>query len=665
MGVASEADLFWAQLSHKPEKAAESYLAALISIGTHMDKKENGQLVRPRNSIVVSMSTAYELDQTQRIWEHLSEPRLPLAIFLAMLPKGRGFANYLSGITMDMMANDGVMFVCSAGNQNAPLSQHFPRNMARHLPGMMVVGAVDRDGVPYHGNGVGDEMTVLAPGVDMPKNPGPGRLGGGSLTGTSVGKSVSCWILFPTRSSTSILTTMTPSTAAPMVAGLAAYLRAHPFFGRYVKPSHIKALIEQLRRPLSFGSERKGPNNMVYNGAYIRASWCAASSSKRLSRRQDGEFEMGGSCPVPGTPGGGNGDNGGNGGGIGPGGLTGPPVTFRPGTPGPLCSINCGVRCDGYYCSPNPFGLPPDFKPPASTSPAVPSPTKTTINPIDPSALPTLTSVPTGGPIPSNCASVSTWSSCALGLPPGQSACQTFSDCGATFIDCATTNARPGDGINTGYCVCGGSTFPQLTATGANGRAQSCGYTSKPTVTTNPVNEPPKTTDTDACRVCSVVGHNNMECTTLANCTPQPTADPIPTGPASFYLYQVTVTGVDADIQSNGYAVSRKAPNLSENPGENPLKHCDAVEAGTQLVDDNDRDIKADYPYYPWPEKSFKTWKGLCGKDLNFQKKGDDYDVYEGSKQVGVCTKAGDRSDYCFNWASTTVTQIYACTGAC
>lgn len=439
-----------------------------------------------------------------------------------------------------------------------------------------------------------------------------------------------------------------------------AYLRAHPFFGvsqGHVAPKQLKPMMEYLRRPLTFRGERLGPDDMAYNGAWIRPSRCGTGQSKR----QDG-----GSCAAPGSPGGGNG--GGNGGGSGPGGLTGPAVTFRPGTPSPLCSTNCGMRCEGFYCSPNPSGLPPDFKPPTSTSPVTPSQTTKTsisIDPIDPSALPTLTSAPTGGPIPSNCASVSTWSSCALGLPPGQSACQTFSNCGATFIDCATSNARPGDGINAGYCVCGGSTFPQLAATGANGRAQSCGYTSKPTVTTNPVKEPPKTTDTDACKVCSVVGHNNMECTTLANCTPKPTADPIPTGPPSFYLYQVTVTGVDADIQSNGYAVSRKAPNLSENPGKNPLKHCAAVQAGTELVDDDNRDIKADYPYYPWPEQTFKTWKGLCGKDLNFKKKGSDYDVYEGSKQVGVCTKAGDRSDYCFDWASTTVTQIYACTGAC
>ena len=62
------------------------------------------------------------------------------------------------------------------------------------------------------------------------------------------------------------------------------------------------------------------------------------------------------SCPLPGS-GPGNGSPGIE--------LRGPPVTYKPGPPAPLCTQNCGKLCSGFYCIPTPTGTPPDFESPA------------------------------------------------------------------------------------------------------------------------------------------------------------------------------------------------------------------------------------------------------------------------------------------------------------
>ncbi|KAF4783828.1 (Trans)glycosidase [Colletotrichum scovillei] len=65
----------------------------------------------------------------------------------------------------------------------------------------------------------------------------------------------------------------------------------------------------------------------------------------------------------------------------------------------------------------------------------------------------------------------------------------------------------------------------------------------EPIITTNPVNERPKTAKTAktaACKVCSIVGRNDMDCAGLPSCTPGPTAieepepEPTPSGEICF-----------------------------------------------------------------------------------------------------------------------------------
>lgn len=110
------------------------------------------------------------------------------------------------------------------------------------------------------------------------------------------------------------------------------------------------------------------------------------------------------------------------------------------------------------------------------------------------------------------------------------------------FIDCRHQNEDPGQGINSAYCVCSGSTFSQSIATWVTPR-NSCAYTARPTQTIPGPSGPPKTTDTGACKVCSVVGQNNRECDDLPNCTPTATATPTPTPKRCITAHDYTYVG--------------------------------------------------------------------------------------------------------------------------
>ncbi|KAH7037074.1 uncharacterized protein B0I36DRAFT_358821 [Microdochium trichocladiopsis] len=159
--------------------------------------------------------------------------------------------------------------------------------------------------------------------------------------------------------------------AAPAAAGLAAYIRSKPNARGGTSP---QAMFDEMRRLAIF--------------------WRTILAGRQEAEAED---EDGGSCPFL-------------------------PISFRPGSPAPVCTANCGKLWSGIYGNPTtvPTVQPPDF-----TSPV---PTAT----VDPSALPTLNPVPTGAPIPTDCASVSSWTTCTLGGPPGASACQTFSTCVST-----------------------------------------------------------------------------------------------------------------------------------------------------------------------------------------------------------------------------------------
>jgi hypothetical protein len=97
------------------------------------------------------------------------------------------------------------------------------------------------------------------------------------------------------------------------------------------------------------------------------------------------------------------------------------------------------------------------------------------------------------------------------------------------FISCTHRNQNPGQGIYTAYCVCDGSTFSEEVNTVVTPH-NSCGYTQKPTSTAAIHTGFAATTDKDKCTVCTRVGPNQQDCTSLSNCTPKPTAAP---GPSS------------------------------------------------------------------------------------------------------------------------------------
>lgn len=94
------------------------------------------------------------------------------------------------------------------------------------------------------------------------------------------------------------------------------------------------------------------------------------------------------------------------------------------------------------------------------------------------------------------------------------------------FVSCSHQNMDPGLGFTKAFCLCSGSTFPENVATQVT-PYNSCGYTVMPTVTLGG-NTLPATTNTAQCQVCSVVGGNNNVCTSLDNCTPEPTEAPPP-----------------------------------------------------------------------------------------------------------------------------------------
>lgn len=145
------------------------------------------------------------------------------------------------------------------------------------------------------------------------------------------------------------------SAATALVSGLVACLRSNPTYSAYKSPAQVKQLIRELARAVSYkGVPNASKPPVIYNGQ-TRDRSCVPGSNdaslpreRRLSPRQADDV-----CQLPG-----------NGGGDGP---RGPPVTFRPGPPGPLCTgaSGCGKLCTASTCS----GLVPSITlPPRPTS---------------------------------------------------------------------------------------------------------------------------------------------------------------------------------------------------------------------------------------------------------------------------------------------------------
>lgn len=190
--------------------------------------------------------------------------------------------------------------------------------------------------------------------------------------------------------------------AAPQVAGLAAYLRGlnSPWQAQLQKdPANVKKLIRILHRRfavLNYWAHVASPADrkpVIWNGEVgakscvadyaDRATWdvgkvcptidadldkvslapgqtvgqCGAGVGGNPARKRQSGGD-GGSCPlIPGD------------GGAGSGGQT---LSFTTGpTAAPTCPsvTGCGGRlCTGYYCVPNPTGLPPDYPDPKDPS---------------------------------------------------------------------------------------------------------------------------------------------------------------------------------------------------------------------------------------------------------------------------------------------------------
>ncbi|KAL2198358.1 pectate lyase superfamily protein-domain-containing protein, partial [Corynascus similis CBS 632.67] len=181
------------------------------------------------------------------------------------------------------------------------------------------------------------------------------------------------------------------SLAAPLVAGTIAYWRglkipeSSGWAAELQDPANVKKLVHYMHRKLEYPSfrienegelpTRIGPRRSRYPFLWTgrvkggdclvdptlegcppdmagkkiadmqpRGADCAAGSARRSSKRQDGD-----SCPLVLNPG--SGDSSGEGGSI----------TYARGTPSPTCVSGCGTTCSGYYCVPQPTGMPPDY----------------------------------------------------------------------------------------------------------------------------------------------------------------------------------------------------------------------------------------------------------------------------------------------------------------
>ncbi|KAI9159157.1 Glucan 1,3-beta-glucosidase [Paramyrothecium foliicola] len=239
---------------------------------------------------------------------------------------------------LEILQNDlDVVLVTASGNDGESESENlrserwYPQALAfrRDLADLIVVGSVDVNARrPWTSNRFSghDPALIYAWGHDVyvPISSG----GYGSASGTSF--------------------------AAPMVAGLVAYIRALPItHGKWDFKNHavVKDVIERLSRKLTIQVPNVESDDLappvVWNGQILDVN-CFLQSAKGCP-----EWLSPGSGSGDGSGGSGNGDNG-----NGPDGQ----FTYHSGAPDPTCKgIDCGKLCKGYYCEPTPSGFPPDF----------------------------------------------------------------------------------------------------------------------------------------------------------------------------------------------------------------------------------------------------------------------------------------------------------------
>jgi hypothetical protein len=338
---------------------------------------------------------------------------------------------------LKLLDDAGTVLVCSAGNSGKvplmypavfgnPAHDRGERN--KHIANLIVVGASNQAAYKARISDYADWITTFAPGeavncpnVDFLNDKAPKYIG---RDGTSYGKwakqKQSPFLLrrrrvIMTRPVMNLWANMT--TAAPRVAGLAAYYRSvpSPWQQQLASPARVKKLIRKFHRRFNVNLPRDPKANdptkkrpIIWNGQYkdrsclrdytvdgARTEWsrkncpdidldldnqaddgetvalCRSSSSR--ARRQ-----VGGSCPLlPGAPG----DSG-----------EAHTVSFTSGpAPSPTCASGsgCGGKvCTGFFCTPNPTGVPPDRHDPKDPNGGSRVPTRTIEPPPDPTDPP-------------------------------------------------------------------------------------------------------------------------------------------------------------------------------------------------------------------------------------------------------------------------------------
>lgn len=439
-GIARQASLVVVptKLEVEEDWPVEIFLASLVAISQDIVKEK-----KPQDTTIVNMSFGIPM--------RYAEPHL---------------WTIMRQLMVLMEAKYGTVFVAASGNAepdpaDGPLvdpgvfidANSMPYEAMPYVPGMMVVGASNREGYRRKLSMVGTNVEFWAPGERLPYPLGVSnqrQINGGSP-------------------------------AAGLVSGLVASLRSDPTFSSFVKPAQLKQQMKSLARAISYqGVTNADKPVVVYNGqrrdqSCLPNSNAGAVSERRLSIRQ---VE---SCPLPGQPG-------------NPEGVPVPSLTYKPGPPGPLCTANCGRLCEGFFCVPQPTGTPPEFTPPSNpgaTGPGwVPPPPVTLPN------LPTLPpSEPGVTPGPGTvCLSSATVTQC--NGRPGQAVCVTSTSC-ASFGTLGPFPTLPPSVTSPpgGICV---STATWVITGGPKGEAtvttSGCGkwtVPSAPEPTPNPPSPPP------------------------------------------------------------------------------------------------------------------------------------------------------------------------------
>ncbi|KAK8044788.1 hypothetical protein PG993_004812 [Apiospora rasikravindrae] len=160
------------------------------------------------------------------------------------------------------------------------------------------------------------------------------------------------------RSSGLMLTLHPLATAAPLVAGVVAYLRGLPSNSLSIplqRPRYVKGLLYRLARSLIID----GPSEDDWDYPAMLSVWNSQSVHESCLLNLDAE-----DCERLREPGSGGAS----------GGASGAEFTFSQGSPSPTCTAGCGSYCTGYYCDAQPTGTPPDYPGDSPPAPALAAP---------------------------------------------------------------------------------------------------------------------------------------------------------------------------------------------------------------------------------------------------------------------------------------------------